>query len=141
MKRLVRGKKEVPGDVDDKEDDEDNEDIEHREKKQKLQAEEDKLEAEAKQMQATQESQRLQWCKLLRELWGDYYILRLFNNNQISQTLISDCSEDRTAFIIGALTDYVYSNILYSESFLVVEESICPNYSQEKKIYLTSVKG
>lgn len=142
QKRQARVKKESANDIDDnEEDDEDDEDKEHREKRQMLEAEAIKDEAEAKQIQATQESLRTQWCMLLRELWGDFYILRLFNNNQISQTVITDCNEDRTAFIIGALTDYIYSNILYNQSYLEVVELLTPEYHQDKKIYLTSVKG
>ena len=87
------------------------------------------------------ECMRAQWCNVLREMWGDYSILRLFDCSSLKNTIVEDCA-DGYSFIIATISEYIFSSIFNSESHIIVNEiASLGMHVVQTKIYMTSLQG
>lgn len=81
---------------------------------------------------------RDQWCNLLRVLWGDQAIIRLFKFPNIKETFVEGLEDtgfqNGFEFIVFQLSTYIFSKLLDSEETLLVN-------NRQNEIQLTSLKG
>lgn len=81
---------------------------------------------------------REQWCNLLRSLWGDQMISRLFKFPNVKETFVGGLEDTNFhngfEFIVFELSTYIFSKLLDSEENLLVNNG-------QNKIQLTSLKG
>jgi len=69
------------------------------------------------------------WTKLLRRFWGDKHVIKLFNHENPTKTIVEDipCQFDPNAgfkFIITAISNLLLKAILYSTSTIRVCEIV-----------------
>ena len=81
---------------------------------------------------------RDQWCNLLRSLWGDKMISRLFKFPNVKETFVGGLEDTNFQngfeFIVFELSTYIFSKLLDSEENLLVNNG-------QNKIHLTTLKG